>query len=270
VVILANEAIGNDALVKEIQQHVSGRQAEALVVAPAIVESPLDLAAGDVDDDIRKAGGRLDASISALERHGVKARGTVGDADPNLALEDALRLFPADEVIMVVHPQERRTWLEEDVVERARRAVSLPLTVIEVEPGSPAPAPQEVKEVRSVADAAAADRDQAGFEADYLPPMSPRDRAALFVGPLGCLALAFLALDCTGDLHFDFGTSDFGCITSYIFGVYAFIVTAIHVPAILVLQGERYARGLKNFMSLSVLYLIPAMVVLAAIAVVVS
>ena len=54
--------------------------------------------------------------------------------------------------------------------------------------------------------------------------------------------VTFLALDCSGNFQFEFSTSDFGCITSYTFGVYAFIVTAIHVPAILVLQGERYAR----------------------------
>jgi hypothetical protein len=269
-VIVANEAIGGDPLVQEIRRHLGGAQAEALVVAPAIVESPLDLAAGDVDDDIRQAGRRLDVSIAALEQHGIQARGTVGDADPNLALEDALRLFPADEVIMVVHSRERATWLEEDVVERARQAIRTPITVIEVDPEAGASGVRDVKEVASAADAAEADRDQAAFEADYLPPMPPRDRAALIVGPLGCVALAFLALDCHGDLHFDFTTSDFGCITSYVFGVYAFIVTAIHVPSILVLQGERHARGLKNFMSLSVLYLIPLMVVLAAIAVVVS
>jgi hypothetical protein len=269
VVILANDVIGDEALVREIKRHVDGRQAEALVVAPAIVESPLDLAAGAVDADIEQARKRLDTSIAALERIGIKARGTVGEADPNLALEDALRLFPADEVIMVVHPRERRSWLEEDVVDQARIAVTVPITVIEVMPGAGVPPVADVKEVASAADAAAAGRDQAAFEADYLPPMRPRDRAALIVGPLGCLALAFLALDCQGDFHLDFGNSDVGCIVSYVFGVYALIVTAIHVPAILVLQGERQARGLKDFMSLSILYAIPAMVVAAAIAVVV-
>jgi hypothetical protein len=270
VLILANEVIGDEALVRELLRHTGGREAEAVIVAPALVQSPLDLAAGDVDEEIEEARRRLDASIAALQRNGIKASGTVGDADPNLALEDAMRLFPADDVIMVVHPGERRTWLEQNVVEQARRALTVPITVIEVEPGSAAPGVRDVKEVPPAADAAEAKRDQEAFEADYLPPMPPRDRAALFVGPLGCVALAFLAIDCRGDFGIDFQTSDFGCLTSYIFGVYAFIITAIHVPAILVLQGERYARGLKNFMSLSVLYLIPLMVAIAAVAVLVT
>ena len=45
-----------------------------------------------------------------------------------------MRLFPADEVIIVAHPRERATWLEQDVVERARREVDVPITVIEIEP----------------------------------------------------------------------------------------------------------------------------------------
>jgi len=270
VLILANEVIGDDALVHEIMRHVEGRPAQVRIVSPAIVESPLDLAAGDVDDEIAGAGRRLEASIAALERAGITATGGVGDADPNLALEDGLRLFSADEVIMVVHPRERRSWLEEDVVEKARRAVHVPITVIEVDTGPGTQAMRDVRAVAPAADAADAERRREARGADYLPPMSRQDRTALFVGPLGCIALALLAIDCQGDFHVDLGTADAGCITSYVLGAYAVIVTAIHVPAILVLQGERYAGGLKRFMSLTVLFGIPAAVVVAGIAVLVS
>jgi hypothetical protein len=268
VLILANEVIGDEALVQEILRHTEGQDAEALIVAPALVDSPLDLAAGDVDDDIQEARRRLDTSIAALEQHGIEARGTVGDAGPNLALEDALRLFPAGEVIMVVRPGERRTWLEENVVDQARRALKTPITVVEVDPEKTA-AVRDVKEVPPMADEADAARDQRAFEADYLPPMPRRDKAALVIGPLGCISLAILATDCQGQLG-DLGSWDAGCYTSWVGGVYAFIVTAIHVPAILVLQGERYARGLRNFMSISLVVVVPLLVLIAAIAVLVS
>jgi hypothetical protein len=269
LVILANEVIGDEALVREILRHTKGREAEVRIVAPPTVKSPLDLAAGDVDDEIEEARRRLDASIAALQQHGVKASGDVGEADPSLALEDALRLFPADEVVIVIHPRERRTWLEEDVVERARRELTVPITYVEVEPDSGTPRVTDVKEVRPRGDAQAAAIAQQSFESDYLPPMPRQDKAALIVGPLGCIALAALAVDCAGQLG-DLGSMDIGCIASWIGGVYAFIVTAIHVPSILVLQGERYARGLRNFMSLSVLVIIPLLVLIAAIAVAVS
>ena len=41
-----------------------------------------------------------------------KAEATVGDSDPVLAAKDALREFPADEVVVVTRPDEDATWLE--------------------------------------------------------------------------------------------------------------------------------------------------------------
>ena len=97
ILILANEAIGDEGLVKEIVRHTEGRSAEA------------------------------------LGRSGIQATGAVGEADPVLALEDGLRLFAADEVIIVTHKGEHGAWLENGVVERARREVDVPITVAELD-----------------------------------------------------------------------------------------------------------------------------------------
>jgi hypothetical protein len=65
---------------------------------------------------------------------GLRARGHVGDHhEPNASIEDALREFPADEVIISTHPPERSRWLEGGVVERARREVPLPVTHVVVD-----------------------------------------------------------------------------------------------------------------------------------------
>ena len=104
-------------------------------MSPARVASPLDLAAGDVDDEIEEAHRRLEASVDALREKGIQASGEVGEADPILALRDALRQFPADEVIIVAHLARRATWLEKDLLERARRELTVPITYVEVEPG---------------------------------------------------------------------------------------------------------------------------------------
>ena len=65
---------------------------------------------------------------------GIVARGQVGDHhDPNVAIEDALREFAADEVVISTHPPERSRWLERGVVERAEREVPLPVTHVVVD-----------------------------------------------------------------------------------------------------------------------------------------
>jgi GABA permease len=48
-------------------------------------------------------------------------------------MEDALRLFPADEVMISTHPPGRSNWLEHDVVDRARERFDLPVTHVVVD-----------------------------------------------------------------------------------------------------------------------------------------
>jgi hypothetical protein len=46
----------------------------------------------------------------------------VGDSDPVHAIEDALRQFPADEVIVVTRPSNDAGWREKDSAAEARNA----------------------------------------------------------------------------------------------------------------------------------------------------
>jgi hypothetical protein len=63
----------------------------------------------------------------------VDVRAEVGDPDPNMAIEDALRMFPADEIVISTLPPGESKWLEHDVVERTRREVDLPMTHVVVD-----------------------------------------------------------------------------------------------------------------------------------------
>ena len=52
----------------------------------------------------------------------------VGDVDPVRAIEDALRMYPADEVIVISAPDDETNWLESDLGERVRERVPVPVT----------------------------------------------------------------------------------------------------------------------------------------------
>jgi GABA permease len=71
--------------------------------------------------------------LDALDRDGFKATGDIGDGDPVQAMEDGLRVFGADEVIVSTHPPGRSHWLERDVVERARERFDVPITHVVVD-----------------------------------------------------------------------------------------------------------------------------------------
>jgi len=134
VVVMANQTVGGRALLEEIKNRCQGRKNEILVVVPALTSSPLEHWASDVDAAIAEARQRLEDSLRAMESAGLTARGDVGDHhEPNAALEDALRYFAADEVIISTHPPHKSRWLERGVVDRARREVPLPITHVVVD-----------------------------------------------------------------------------------------------------------------------------------------
>jgi hypothetical protein len=132
VLVVANETLGGRALLSEIQYRCRGRESEILVVTPALT-SAVKHWLSDVDEAIEAAGERRADSVRAIEALGLTARGEVGDSDPNVAIEDALRSFPADEVIISTHPPQRSRWLERGVVDRARSDVDLPVTHVVVD-----------------------------------------------------------------------------------------------------------------------------------------
>jgi hypothetical protein len=132
VLVLANETVRGEALLDEIRNRSKGRAAEIIVVTPAIT-SQVKHWVSDTDQAYEDADERRTASVEAIREAGLEARGMVGDSDPNVAVEDALRSFPADEIIISTHPPERSRWLERGVVERARREIDLPITHVVVD-----------------------------------------------------------------------------------------------------------------------------------------
>jgi hypothetical protein len=132
ILVIANETVQGSALRQAIEQKSADYRARVLVVTPAL-NSPLRHWASDEDGARDSAKLRLAASLSALERAGIDARGEVGDADPLQALDDACRAFGPDEIIISTHPEGRSHWLEAKVVERARERFDVPITHVVVD-----------------------------------------------------------------------------------------------------------------------------------------
>jgi nucleotide-binding universal stress UspA family protein len=99
--------------------------ANILVVAPAL-NSWLRRWLSDEDDARRRAEERLAVFVERLEERGVRALGRVGDADPLLAIADALPTFPADEIVISAQP-ERSRRVADELVSRVRDRFALPV-----------------------------------------------------------------------------------------------------------------------------------------------
>jgi hypothetical protein len=132
ILVVANETVGGPELLSEIRERAEGRKVRVLVVCPAL-NSPLKHWVSDEDEAREAAQSRLDASLDSMHAVGLDAAGEIGDGDPIQAIEDAVRTFRPDELIVSTHPQGRSHWLERGVVEKARERFEVPLTHVVVD-----------------------------------------------------------------------------------------------------------------------------------------
>ena len=135
ILVIANETVGGEELRSTLRERAEGVRQEVLVVCPAL-NTAVRHWASDEDGARAAAQGRLEASLARLREEGVTVRGEVGDGDPLQAIEDALRTFGADEIVISTHPEGRSNWLERNVVGAARERFDVPITHVVVDLGT--------------------------------------------------------------------------------------------------------------------------------------
>jgi GABA permease len=133
LLVIANETVQGEELLKEIRDRCRERRCEVMVVTPALASSRTSHWTSDIDEAIELARQRMELSLIEIKRLGLKAKGEIGDSDPNVAIEDALRVFAADEILISTHPADRSRWLERGVVDKAREQIDLPITHVVVD-----------------------------------------------------------------------------------------------------------------------------------------
>ena len=132
VLVVANRTLqGEELRAKLLAAARAG--AELHVVAP-ILPSRVHYIASDVDRELQDARERLAAVLEWAREEGVDAVGKVGDPFVAFgAVEDELRKFGADEVIISTLPPGRSNWIEAGIVDRLREELDIPVTHIVVD-----------------------------------------------------------------------------------------------------------------------------------------
>jgi hypothetical protein len=125
VLVVANETVGGEKLLDAIKRRAERGRIRCTVICPQ--NRPRK---GLVihDETVRSAAQlRLDHTLERLRKLGIEANGEVMDPDPFLAVQDAVRLYHPDEIIISTHPYPRSGWLRRDLVDRIRSATKLPV-----------------------------------------------------------------------------------------------------------------------------------------------
>jgi GABA permease len=130
VLVVANQTLGG----QELRAELLGRapRPELRVVAPILI-SRVHYAMSDIDTELRYARQRLEETLNWAREAGFEHSGEVCSDGPLVAIEDQLRTFAADEIVISTHPPERSNWLEAGVVERARAELDIPITHVVVD-----------------------------------------------------------------------------------------------------------------------------------------
>lgn len=129
LLVVALETLTGDTLREELA--AGGGSVQLDVLVPILV-SRSHYWASDVDRERSGAEQRLATSLAWAAEQGFAARGEVGDPDPLVAIEDELRAFGADEVIVVMHARERRSWLASRMIGHLVRELDVPVREVVV------------------------------------------------------------------------------------------------------------------------------------------
>jgi hypothetical protein len=250
---IVTDPLEGAAPAEEIRRGASGDGVEVRLVVPAVEESAFRHLMGDVDGPACHAEEVLAASLSSLRRRGIAASGEVGDSDPVLAAQDALREGPADEVLIFEHGGERTPWFEDGLFERAQEELAPPLRMVVIEPAASG------GHVVGVERAGRGTRDP---EADaevgtaYFPGLSRDDLAGMLVGILGTIAAAIFAAAAAADASAVSGWH----AAAVLIAIGIALVNMAHVVGLTLFESVRYRGGFAKFFHRVSLTLTPAAV----------
>ena len=102
------------------------------MVAPALA-SKTRMILSDPDPAIERADQVQEESVERLDEEGIDAAGDTGESDPLLAIQDALQIFPADEIVLFTQAGSEQNWLEDGLVDEAKERFEPPVRHLLVE-----------------------------------------------------------------------------------------------------------------------------------------
>ena len=129
VLVIADQALSGDALAERILG-ANRAQIELDILAP-VLTGRIQYWVSDFDSARERAQARLERSLEWAREQGITARGEVGDPNVTSSIEDELRDFGAEEVIVLTGPSQRTTRQEREEVKRLRRELDVPVVHIE-------------------------------------------------------------------------------------------------------------------------------------------
>jgi hypothetical protein len=120
--VVANQTVGGQALIDELKELAAQGPHRFIVVCPQ---------GGAGENDAHR---RLAHTLKRLQDEGLEAIGQVTHPDPYTAIQQALRFYGIDEVVISTFPATRSGWLRGDLVGRVKASTDKPVHHVVTEP----------------------------------------------------------------------------------------------------------------------------------------
>ncbi len=132
ILLVTTTSLTDEAAREQVRGAVGGG-ADVRVLAPAAKISRLDWLTNAEDDARAEASRAAESAAAAVgDEARVEIDRTSEDTEPAASIEDALRTFAADEIVVVTRPGDDTAWLEEETVRAAIESSALPVRRIEL------------------------------------------------------------------------------------------------------------------------------------------
>lgn len=107
---------------------------EVRVIAPALTGSALRYWTNDTDKAIERSEKIVNESLSELDDAGIKAAAhPVTDDEPAVTIDDALRVFDPDRIVVVKHGPGDEAYREDQIVGEIKGMTDVPVEVFAAE-----------------------------------------------------------------------------------------------------------------------------------------
>ncbi len=146
VLIVANDTLGEEALLSEVERLACVPDTHLLLLVPALI-SPGARLTGAIDGLLDQARARLKTALDRAA-HGLVVAGEISEADPLEAIEDTFATFAPDEVIVSTRSERAASGLEPRLAGLVRERFAVPVRHLVLELGSAAQEPDEDTEAR--------------------------------------------------------------------------------------------------------------------------
>jgi hypothetical protein len=128
LLVVTTADVPPDRVRDEVARHTGEESPEVRIVSAASDVSRLEWLANDEDAARREAEDTAGSAAAAVGGEAEVVDAGAGSTDPVEAIEDALREWPADEVLLVTPPDHDANWLETGAGAEARTRIGVPVT----------------------------------------------------------------------------------------------------------------------------------------------